>query len=168
MLPGSRCAAHTGANHEITFAGEDRLQQLPHFGRHIAAVAVHEDQDVDSCRQQRPRRRRLGHIHAAARLPPWRRLPRLSCGCVGAAVVHHDAFADQIPGHFPDHRGDVLRLIQCWNDNRNPVAQIRGSSAGRNWSRPGAAADSATRDGIPGIFRRSRFRAWSVGWRCPR
>ena len=61
-----------------------------------------------------------GHIHAAAAattLAPA--AVRLGRGSVGAAVVDHDALADQVPGHFPNDSGNILRLIQCGNHNRN-------------------------------------------------
>ena len=62
---------------------------------------------------------------------------------VRAAIVYHNAFADELPGHFLNHSRDILRFVQCGNDNRN-CCQIRGSSEARNWNRQEAVAGSAT------------------------
>ncbi len=81
MLPGLAIAAHPGANHEITIAGQDWLQELTHFGRHVAAVSVHEDQDV-SGRRQPLRPHTPGHSHAADAATT-----RAPAACASAAVA---------------------------------------------------------------------------------
>ena len=102
-----------------------------------------------------------GHIRASARPPLWRRPPCLGGGRICAAVVDHDALADQVPRNFADYSCDILRLVQCGNDSETPPNQRLQRKPQLEQAGGGCGLSKARRNSW--YFCRSRSLAWSLG-----
>jgi hypothetical protein len=113
-------AAKPRAHHEIGGAGRDGCHDGRQKGRHVAAIAIEEADDLGSEGKRRhaggagapvATSRLAGHSRARCR--------GLLCGAIGRAVIHDDDVVHALAQDLANDAADRLGLVETGNDHRN-------------------------------------------------
>src|SRR5438067_7480860 len=166
-------SAGARADHEVTAALSNRLDDVrDQFGA-VAAVAVKKHDDVAI-----PGGLGAGATGTAIAVLAQAHDAGTGClsaldGAIGTAAVDHDDVVDHRARHGGDDAADRFFFIEGRDDERDPRlghlywAILKGSNAVRNWRRPAAACRSTERCEMPDSADRSRSPAGFAGWHLP-